>query len=154
MKTTQDKSEELAKFNEDISSVYQDIISKYTPEIRNMISEADHFIYAMSQSTSLDSIIKKSLIACGKEELISGELVSHKLYFEIAQYLDLIRTSIITQRNNILYEPPVLRSLEDLSFYISCLQLLKERIPPDISSASQDEIRGKISYLSSRLETL
>jgi hypothetical protein len=119
-----------------------------------MIYEVERFIYAISESTSLDSLIKKALTACGKEELISGESVTRELYSEIVEYLDLIRTSIITQRNSILHEPCVPRSLEDLSFYIACLQLLKERIPPDISPASQCEVREKISYLSSRLETL
>jgi hypothetical protein len=85
------------------------------------------------------------------EQYFRGVQTIESFYLDIELYLELIHTSLLTQRLNILHEPFVERSIPILEAYTIALELVKKRIPESITGDERVTLEARFDYLISRL---
>ncbi|MEI2578533.1 hypothetical protein, partial [Scytonema sp. PRP1] len=84
-------------------------------------------------------------------ELSKNEDLVKRFYFEIEQYLELIYTSILTQRTNLLRVPSIRQMLPSHKVYTGALDILKSKIPFDLNEMARHTIEQRIDYLKQRI---
>jgi len=86
----------------------------------------------------------KYLINCNDKQ-------KQMLYFELQQYIELIRISILTGKYGRMQAPAINQSVLDREVYVSGIMALKEEIPENISSSARCKIEERIDYLVNRI---
>jgi sugar-specific transcriptional regulator TrmB len=85
------------------------------------------------------------------EPSLQDEQVKEMLCLEIELYLELVHTSLLTQRVNILDEPCVQQTISNSEVYIFTLEQAKRRIPSSITMDEKQILTSRFDYLISRI---
>lgn len=86
-----------------------------------------------------------------EEELRSHPELRARFYKDIEKYLELVRSSLLTNRKNLLRNPIVSPYWSEPSVYTSALKLVKNNIPDDFPDMVKNKLAEHFDYLISRI---
>jgi len=86
-----------------------------------------------------------------EKELRSRPESRSRFYKDIEKYLELIRSSLLTNRKNLLHNPVVSPYWSEPRVYVRALELVKNNIPDDFPDTVKNKLAEHIDYLMSRI---
>jgi len=101
-------------------------------------------------SSEKDRLIERACRELKQSKNLLSDNQVDDFSFQLGQYLNLVRRAIIAGRNNLLQEPQT-SLLPDVEPYAIAIELIKTRIPEDMNSSAQNELKSRLDYLKGRL---